>query len=70
MQSTPEEAAEGLVIVRVLASVLDRLVLTNASLAQSDLGHITKFHAMKAPAISVTHYLERYVLLRLVASRQ
>jgi hypothetical protein len=61
MEATPEEAAQGIAIVRVLASVLDRLVAANVSLAQTDPGQVTKFHAMKAPAITVSQYLERYV---------
>ena len=48
MESTPEEAAEGLAIVRVLAAVLDRLVCANSPLARTEPGQITKFHALKA----------------------
>lgn len=59
MEATPEEAAEGLAIVRVLAAVLERLVLANGPIAMTDPGQITKFHAMKAPSIGITQYLER-----------
>lgn len=59
MESTPEEAVEGQAIVRVLASVLDQLVNANATIALTDPGQVTKFHAMKAPGIGVQQYLER-----------
>ena len=59
METTPGQAAEGLEIVKVLASVLDRLVCTNAPLARTDPGQITKFHALKAPGIGILDYLER-----------
>lgn len=62
MEATPEQAAEGSVIVKVLAAVLDRLVCANAPIAASDPGQVTKFHAMKAPGIGVEKYLERCVL--------
>lgn len=61
MEATPEQSAEGLIIVRVLAAVLERLVATNASISLADPGKVTKFHAMKAPGISIQAYLERYV---------
>lgn len=61
MEATPEQSAEGLSIVRVLSSVLDRLVCANASIAMADPGQVTKFHAMKPPGINVQQYLERYV---------
>jgi hypothetical protein len=59
METTPEQAAEGLAIVKVLAAVLDRLVGTNATLAITDPGQVTKFHALKAPGIGIQAYLER-----------
>lgn len=59
MESTPEEAAEGLAIVRVLAAVLDRLVCANSALARTEPGQVTKFHALKAPGIGIQQYLER-----------
>lgn len=59
MEHTPEQAAEGYVLVKVLAAVLERLVNTNAALARSDPGQVTKFHALKAPGIGVEQYLER-----------
>jgi hypothetical protein len=59
MEATPEQAAEGQAIVRVLAAVLDRLVYANGSIAKADPGQITKFHAMKAPGIAIEQYLER-----------
>ena len=63
MESTPEETAEGLAIVRVLAAVLDRLVCANSPLAaaRTEPGQITKFHALKAPGIGIQQYLERCV---------
>jgi hypothetical protein len=59
MESTPEQVAEGLAIVRVLATVLERLVCANAGTAVSDPGQVTKFHALKAPGIGIQPYLER-----------
>ncbi len=59
MEATPEQSAEGLAIVHVLSTVLDRLVVANASLAMTDPGQVTKFHAMKAPGIGILQYLER-----------
>jgi hypothetical protein len=59
MESTPEQAAEGLAIVRVLAAVLDRLVCANTNIARADPGQVTKFHALKAPCIGILQYLER-----------
>lgn len=61
MEATHEQNVEGLAIVQVLAAVLDRLVIQNASIAMGDPGQVTKFHAMKAPGIGVLQYLERYV---------
>jgi len=59
MEATPAQSAEGLAIVRVLAAVLDRLVMANSHIARADAGHVTKFHAMKAPGIGIQQYLER-----------
>lgn len=59
MDSTPKEAAEGLVVVRVLGAVLERLVAANENLAILDPGQVTKFHALKAPSIGISQYLER-----------
>lgn len=59
MEATPEQNDEGLAIVQVLSAVLDRLVVANVSLARSDPGQVTKFHAMKAPGIGIQQYLER-----------
>lgn len=59
MEATPEQAAEGAAIVKVLADVLDRLVVSNAGLAMQDPGQVTKFHALKAPGIGIFPYLER-----------
>lgn len=59
MESTPEENAEGLAIVRVLAAVLDRLVCANSPLARTEPNQVTKFHALKAPGIGIQLYLER-----------
>lgn len=60
METTPELTAEGLAIVRVLSTVLDRLVAANAPIALADPGQITKFHGMKAPGTAIQQYLERY----------
>ncbi|MGK3740980.1 MAG: hypothetical protein ACI90V_007830 [Bacillariaceae sp.] len=62
MEPTPEEAAEGSILCKVLAAVLERLVNSNTSIARSDPGQVTKFHALKAPGIGVEAYLERYVM--------
>ena len=61
MEATPQQASEGLAIVKVLAAVLDRLVGANAPLVNTDPGAITKFHALKAPGIGILQYLERCV---------
>jgi hypothetical protein len=61
MEATPEQMAEGVVICRVLATVLDRLIQANRTLARVDPGQVTRFHAMKAPGIGIQQYLERYV---------
>ncbi len=58
MESTPEQSAEGVAVVRVLSSVLERLVSANSHLAQNET-HLTKFHALRAPSISILQYLER-----------
>ena len=68
MEPSPEEAVEGSILIKVLAAVLDRLVKSNASIARSDPGQVTKFHALKAPGICVEAYLERYVLMVLFCS--
>ena len=60
MEASYHDNTEGLAIVRVLAAVLDRLVVANASLALTDPGQVTKFHALKAPAIGIQQYLERW----------
>ena len=59
MEATPEQAAEGQAIVRVLSTVLERLVGSNAGMAVTDPGAVTKFHALKAPGIGILPYLER-----------
>jgi len=59
MEPTPEEAADGSILVKVLAAVLERLVNSNKSTARSDPGQLTKFHALKAPGIGVEAYLDR-----------
>lgn len=59
MEPTPEEAADGSILVKVLAAVLERLVNSNKSIARSDPGQLTKFHALKAPGIGVEAYLDR-----------
>mmetsp|Transcript_4424 Transcript_4424/g.10692 ORF Transcript_4424/g.10692 Transcript_4424/m.10692 type:complete len:437 (+) Transcript_4424:519-1829(+) len=59
MDPTPEEAAEGSILVKVLAAVLERLVNSNTVTARTDPGQVTKFHALKAPGIGVEAYLDR-----------
>lgn len=60
MDCTPEQASEGMAIVRVLAAVLERLVSANSPSTNPTSSHeVTKFHALKAPGISVLQYLER-----------
>lgn len=54
-----ETTYEGVAVVHVLATVLDRLCIANVAMAQADPGQVTKFHAMKAPGIGILHYLER-----------
>ena len=61
MQPTPDEAADGSILVKVLAAVLERLVNSNKGTARSDPGQLTKFHALKAPGIGVEAYLDRCV---------
>lgn len=58
MENTPEQTAEGTAVVRVLATVLERLVNSNANVDHGQ-GQVTKFHALKAPGISILQYLER-----------
>lgn len=59
MESTPEQEAEGLAVVRVLAAVLDRLVCANSPITRTEGVQVTKFHALKAPGICIQQYLER-----------
>jgi len=59
MENTPQQNSEGTAVVRVLATVLDRLVKANSHLSTLGQGEVTKFHALKAPGISILQYLER-----------
>jgi len=59
MENTPQQNSEGTAVVRVLATVLERLVKENVNLSGSGQGQVTKFHALKAPGISILQYLER-----------
>jgi len=59
MENTPQQTSEGTAVVRVLATVLERLVKANANLSISGQITVTKFHALKAPGISILQYLER-----------
>ena len=63
MESTSEQAAEGKAVVTVLAAVLERLVKSNAhtnkNRVDGSVPEVTKFHALKAPGISIKQYLER-----------
>ena len=61
METPREVNTEGLAVVHVLATVLDRLCVANVAMAQADPGQLTKFHAMKAPGIGILQYLERFV---------
>ena len=63
MDPTAEEAADGSILVKVLAAVLERLVNSNKTTARSDPGQLTKFHALKPPGIGVEAYLDRYVVI-------
>jgi hypothetical protein len=63
MESTQEESTEGLAVVRVLATVLDRLVKSNSHINNNDPSQVTKFHALQAPGIDILHYLERVRVL-------
>lgn len=57
MDSATDQTAEGKAVVTVLAAVLERLVESNSHLPNDQ--EVTKFHALKAPGISVRQYLER-----------
>lgn len=57
MESSPQQTSEGKAVVAVLAAVLERLVNSNAHVPNGE--NVTKFHALKAPAISIKQYLER-----------
>jgi hypothetical protein len=67
MESTPQQAEEGKAVVTVLAAVLERLVNSNAqspTIPNNNSNNcsgaeVTKFHALKAPGISIKQYLER-----------
>ena len=64
MESTSDQAAEGKAVVTVLAAVLERLVNSNANVMnnvddRSTVPEVTKFHALKAPGISIKQYLDR-----------
>jgi len=59
MESTHEQSAEALVVVRVLGRVLEKLVAANGSHTEIEQGQVTKFHALKAPSIGILQYLER-----------
>ena len=67
--TSPSEDAEGQAIVRVLATVLERLVQANSSIeveATAPPQEQTHFHAQRAPAIGILAYLERYVCLYII----
>lgn len=65
MESTPQQTAEGKAVVTVIAAVLERLVKSNVNPTASNNKpsgsnpEVTKFHALKAPGISIKQYLER-----------
>jgi hypothetical protein len=60
MESNPQDTSEGKAVVAVLAAVLERLVKSNAHVPSGE--NVTKFHALKAPGISIEQYLERVSL--------
>jgi single-stranded DNA-binding protein len=57
MESNAQQTSEGKAVVAVFAAVLERLVKSNSHVSNTE--NVTKFHALKAPAISIKHYLER-----------
>lgn len=65
MESTPQQTAEGKAVVTVIAAVLERLVKSNVNSSAPNNNpsgsnpEVTKFHALKAPGISIKQYLER-----------
>lgn len=58
MESTPHQESEGRAVCQVLAMVLERLVDASSNFVQDDT-QVTKFHALRAPAIGICQYLER-----------
>mmetsp|Transcript_21891 Transcript_21891/g.33415 ORF Transcript_21891/g.33415 Transcript_21891/m.33415 type:complete len:423 (+) Transcript_21891:712-1980(+) len=58
MESTPHQESEGRALCQVLAMVLERLVEASSNFEQDD-SQVTKFHALRAPAIGICQYLER-----------
>lgn len=59
MENTTHQNSEGTAVVRVLATVLECLVKANTNLLPLGPAQVTKFHALKAPGISILQYLER-----------
>ena len=55
-----DQESEGRAVCQVLAMVLQRLVEASSNFEQDD-SQVTKFHALRAPAIGICQYLERYV---------
>ena len=51
------DPAEGRLIVKVLATVLEKLVAANSQNEESH--NVTKFHALRPPGICICDYLER-----------
>jgi len=60
MESTPHQESEGRAVCQVLAMVLERLVDASSNFDTDDT-QVTKFHALRAPAIGIAQYLERCV---------
>jgi len=58
MESTQHQESEGRAVCQVLAMVLERLVEASSNFEQ-DNSQVTKFHALRAPAIGICKYLER-----------
>ena len=60
MERTPEQEAESKAVVTVLAAVLERLVKSNESNPNGNKKtEVTKYHALKAPGITIHQYLYR-----------
>jgi len=69
MERTPEQEAESKAVVTVLAAVLERLVKSNESNPNGNKKtEVTKYHALKAPGITIQQYLYRIHKYTLVST--